>query len=328
MKPGKLPPELLERLVLSRVPSRGKGVILGPGPGIDGSAMKVEGTLVASSDPITGATRRIGFYAVHVNANDVAVMGAEPRWFLTTILLPENADEGLLEEIVGEISRESEKLGVAVVGGHTEVTPGLERPIVVGTMLGEAERLVRPDGAKPGDTIIMTKWAGIEGTAIIAEELRERLTPVLDKGLLERASSLIGYLSVLPEARILRGVANAMHDPTEGGILNGLHEMADASGLGFRVYADKISLLEETKILCNYLHLNPLSLISSGVLLASVPGDLAKKTVADLLSHGITASVIGEFLAENKRVIVENGLERPAWRPESDELWKVLQGRL
>ncbi|NJE48132.1 AIR synthase family protein [Thermococcus sp. 9N3] len=324
MKPGKLPPELLEKLVLSRLPSKGKGVILGPGTGIDGTALKVEGTLVASSDPITGATKRIGFYAVHVNANDVAVMGAEPRWFLTTILLPENADEGLLSEITDEISREAKKLGVAVVGGHTEVTPGLDRPIVVGTMLGEAERLVRPDGAKPGDAIIMTKWAGIEGTAIIAEELRERLAPILGEEFLERASSLIEYLSVLPEARILRKVANAMHDPTEGGVLNGLHEMADASGLGFRVYAERIPIREETKTLCNYLHLNPLGLISSGVLLASVPRDYAKKTVEELLSHGITASTIGEFLAEEKRVIVEENEERPAWRPESDELWKVV----
>ena len=324
MKPGKLPPELLEKLVLSRVPSKGKGVIIGPGVGIDGSAMKVEGTLVASSDPITGATRRIGFYALHVNANDVAVMGAEPRWFLVTVLLPEDSSEELLEEIIDEISREAEKLGVAVVGGHTEVTPGLDRPIVVGTMLGEAEKLVRPDGAKPGDAIVMTKWAGLEGTSIIAEELRERLSPILGEELLERASALIDYLSVLPEARVLRNVANAMHDPTEGGILNGLHEMADASGLGFRVYADRIPIREETKTLCNYLGISPLALISSGVLLASVPRDLAKKTVEELLSNGITASIIGEFLAEDKRIIVENGEERPAWRPESDELWKVV----
>ncbi|WP_099211693.1 AIR synthase family protein [Thermococcus henrietii] len=324
MHPGKLPPELLEKLVLSRLPTGGKGVILGPGTGIDGAAVNVEGTLVASSDPITGATKRIGFYAVHVNANDVAVMGAEPRWFLTTVLLPGNTDEELLENIIEEISREAKKLGVAVVGGHTEVTPGLDRPIVVGTMLGEAERLVRTDGAKPGDAIVMTKWAGIEGTAIIAEELRGRLAPILGEEFLEVASSLIEYLSVLPEARILRKVANAMHDPTEGGILNGLHEMADASGLGFRLYAERIPIREETKTLCNYLHLNPLGLISSGVLLASVPRDYAKKAVEELLSHGITASIIGEFLAEEKRVIVEENEERPAWRPESDELWKVV----
>ncbi len=324
MKPGKLPPELLKKLVLSRVPSKGKGVILGPGVGIDSSAMNVDGTLVASSDPITGATRRIGFYAVHVNANDVAVMGAEPRWFLVTVLLPEGSSEELLEEIIKEISQEAEKLGVAVVGGHTEVTLGLDRPIVVGTMLGEAEKLVRPDGAKPGDAIVMTKWAGLEGTSIIAEELRERLFPVLGEELLERASTLIDYLSILPEARILRNVANAMHDPTEGGILNGLHEIADASSLGFRVYVDRIPIREETKTLCNYLGINPLALISSGVLLASVPRDLAKKTVEELLSRGITASIIGEFLAEDKRIIVENSEERPAWRPESDELWKVV----
>lgn len=321
---GKLPPELLEKLVLSKLPTKGKGVIIGPGTGIDGAAMEVEGTLVASSDPITGATKRIGFYAVHVNANDVAVMGAEPRWFLTTILLPENADERLLEEIIEEISREAEKLGVAVVGGHTEITPGLDRPIVVGTMLGEAEKLVSPDGAKPGDEIVMTKWAGVEGTAIIAEELRERLAPILGEEFLERASSLIEYLSVLPETRVLRKFANAMHDPTEGGVLNGLHEMADASGLGFRVYAERIPVREETKAICNYLELNPLGLISSGVLLAAVPRDHAKKAVEELMAKGITANIIGEFLAEEKRVIVEGGEERPAWRPESDELWKVV----
>jgi hydrogenase maturation factor len=322
MKPGKLPPELLERLVLSRLPSKGKGVIVGPGTGIDGAALKVEGTLVASSDPITGATKRIGFYAVHVNANDVAVMGAEPRWFLTTILLPENADEGLLSEIIYEISREAEKLGIAVVGGHTEVTPGLDRPIVVGTMLGEAERLVKPS-PRPGDAIVMTKWAGIEGTAIIAEELRERLAPVFGREFLERASSLIEYLSVLPEARVLRKVANAMHDPTEGGILNGLHEMADVSGLGFRVYAERIPIREETKAICEFLGVNPLALISSGVLIASVPRDYAGKAVEELLSLGINASIIGEFL-RGERVIVDDNGERPAWRPESDELWKVL----
>jgi hydrogenase maturation factor len=324
MKPGKLPPELLEKLVLSRLPSKGKGVIVGPGTGIDGAALKVEGTLVASSDPITGATKRIGFYAVHVNANDVAVMGAEPRWFLTTILLPENADEGLLSEIIYEISREAKRLGVAVVGGHTEVTPGLDRPIVVGTMLGEAEKLVRPDGAKPGDAIIMTKWAGLEGTAIIASEREDELKEIFGEALVERAKSLLEYLSVVPEAMLLRNFADAMHDPTEGGILNGLHEMADASGLGLRIFADRIPVREETERICSFYGINPLALISSGSLLAAVPRDNARFVVERLLARGINAAIIGEFLAEKKRIMIKGGDELPLPRPVSDELWKVV----
>ncbi len=324
MEPGKLPPEILEKLVFSRIPSRGRGVIVGPGTGIDAAAMKVEGTLVASSDPITGATKMIGFYAVHVNANDVAVMGAEPRWFLTTILLPENADESLLEGIVEGISREAEKLGVAVVGGHTEVTPGLDRPIVIGTMLGEAEKLVRPDGARPGDAIVMTKWAGLEGTAIIASEREEELRGVFGESLVERAKSLIEYLSIVPEARILREFANAMHDPTEGGVLNGLHEMADASKLGLRVFADRIPIREETKRICNFYGLNPLALISSGSLLAAVPRDNARFVVEKLLAKGINAAIVGEFLGEKKRVMIRGGDEGPLPRPATDELWKVV----
>jgi len=324
MKPGKLPPELLEKLVLSRLPSKGKGVIVGPGTGIDGAALRVDGTLVASSDPITGATRRIGFYAVHVNANDVAVMGAEPRWFLTTILLPENADEGLLSEIIYEISREAKRLGVAVVGGHTEVTPGLDRPIVVGTMLGEAEKLVRPDGAKPGDAIIMTKWAGLEGTAIIASEREDELKEIFGEALVERAKSLLEYLSVVPEAMLLRNFADAMHDPTEGGILNGLHEMADASGLGLRIFADRIPVREETERICSLYGINPLALISSGSLLAAVPRDNARFVVERLLARGINAAIIGEFLAEKKRIMIKGGDELPLPRPVSDELWKVV----
>ena len=323
MLPGKVPPEVLRRLLSLLPPS--KDVIVGPGEGIDFAALRVEGTLVASTDPITGATRRIGFYALHVNANDVAVSGAEPRWFLVTLLLPEGADEELAEEIMKEIAENAERLGVSVVGGHTEVTPGLKRPIVVGTMLGEAEKLVRPDGAEPGDVIVMTKWAGLEGTAIIAEEREEELSRNLGRELVERAKSLIGMISIVPEAMIARDYASAMHDPTEGGIANGLHEMATAASLGFRVYAERIPVREETLRICSFYNLDPLALISSGVLLTAVPRESADDLVSELRGSGIPAEVIGEFLDDpEKRVIVRGGLEKPLNRPETDELWKVV----
>jgi hydrogenase expression/formation protein HypE len=327
LPPGKIPPEKLKELVFKRLGAPGERVLIGADLGIDAAAIDFgDRILVASTDPITGAEERIGFYAVNVNANDVATFGARPKWFLVDVLLPENSDEGLLSRIMEDLHESAERLGIAIVGGHTEVTPGLKKPIVVGTMLGEVEKekLVTSSGAKPGDAIILTKWAGLEGTAIIASERGDELEQVFGEAFVERARALIDYISVVPDAMILRDFASAMHDPTEGGIANGLHEMADAAGLGFRVFGDKIPVREETAKICEFYGLNPLALISSGALLAAVPRDHAKLAVERLLSEGISASIIGEFLAEEKRVIIEKGDERPLERPESDELWKVV----
>ncbi|MDK2914470.1 MAG: hydrogenase expression/formation protein HypE [Thermococcaceae archaeon] len=325
---GKVPPEVLEKL-FKRLGASDPRVLLGPGKGIDFGAVDFgEKILVASTDPITGAVEDIGFYAVHVNANDVAVAGARPKWFLLTMLLPEESDERLPERIMEEIDREAKKLGIAVIGGHTEVTPGLDRPIVIGTMLGEVERenLVRPDGAKPGDAIILTKWAGLEGTSIIAHEKGGELEKVFGREFVEKAKSFIEMISVVKDALLANEIGvHAMHDPTEGGIANGLHEMADSAGLGFRVVAERIPIREETRQICEFYKLNPLALISSGALLIAVRRDKAEAVVQKLLENSINASIIGEFLdQEDKRVIVEKGIEKPLERPVSDELWKVF----
>ena len=329
LPPGKVPPEKLKELVFKNLGAPGERVIIGSDLGIDAAAIDFGGTvLVASTDPITGAEKGIGFYAVHVNANDVATFGARPKWFLVSILLPEKAEEELLEEIMRELHESALKLGVAIVGGHTEVTPGLERPIVVGTMLGEVprERLVTSNGAKPGDVIIMTKWAGLEGTAIIASEREEELERKFGREFVEGAKSFIEMISVVEDALTANEVGvNAMHDPTEGGIANGLHEMAEAARLGFRVYADRIPIREETLRICDFYGLNPLALISSGTLMIAAPRNRAEGILKALSERGINASVIGEFVEDPEvRVIIENGVERPLERPESDELWKVV----
>ncbi|ASJ07168.1 AIR synthase family protein [Thermococcus pacificus] len=329
LPPGKIPPEKLKELVFSRLGAPGERVLIGADLGIDAAAIDFgDKVLVASTDPITGAEENIGFYAVHVNANDVATFGARPKWFLVSILLPEGSDERTLEQIMEDLHASASKLGIAIVGGHTEVTPGLKRPIVVGTMLGEVEKgkLVTSNGAKPGDAIILTKWAGLEGTSIIASERSEELEREFGKDFVERAKSFIDMISVVEDALTASEVGvHAMHDPTEGGIANGLHEMADAAGLGFAVYADKIPIRDETRRICEFYGLTPLALISSGALMISAPGEKAGKVVAALMEKGINASVVGEFVKDpERRVLIENGEERPLERPESDELWKVL----
>ncbi|NJE84313.1 hydrogenase [Thermococcus sp. CX2] len=329
LPPGKIPPEKLREIVFNRLGAPGERVIIKSDLGVDATAIDFgSSVLVASTDPITGAEERIGFYAVHINANDVATFGAKPKWFLVSILLPENADEALLAKIMNELHESAEKLGVAIVGGHTEVTPGLHRPIVVGTMLGEVskEKLVTSNGAKPDDAIILTKWAGLEGTSIIASEREEELVKVFGREFVERAKSFISMISVVEDALTANEVGvDAMHDPTEGGITNGLHEMADAAELGFRVYAEKIPIREETLKICEFYDLNPLALISSGALMIAAPKEKAEGIISALKGKGINASVIGEFLEDkDSRVIVENGRERPLERPESDELWKIV----
>lgn len=329
LPPGKIPPEKLKELVFNHLGARGERVIIGADLGIDAAAIDFgSSVLVASTDPITGAEKGIGFYAVHVNANDVATFGARPKWFLVSILLPESADERLLTEIMRELHESASKLGVAIVGGHTEVTPGLEKPIVVGTMLGEVERekLVTSNGARPGDAIIVTKWAGLEGTSIIASERSEELEKAFGRDFVEKAMSFIEMISVVEDALTANEVGvHAMHDPTEGGIANGLHEMADAAGLGFRVYRERIPIREETLKICGFYNLDPLALISSGTLMIAAPKERVDAVVEALRRKGINASVIGEFVEDpGVKVIVENGSERPLGRPESDELWKVV----
>ena len=329
LPPGKIPPEKLREIVFNRLGAKGERVLIGSDLGIDAAAIDFgDSVLVASTDPITGAEKGIGFYAVNVNANDVATFGAKPKWFLVSILLPENSGEELLAEIMNEIHESALKLGVAVIGGHTEVTPGLKKPIVVGTMLGEVkkERLVTSNGAKAGDIIIVTKWAGLEGTAIIASEREEELAEAFGRELVESAKSLIEMISVVDDALISAEVGvNAMHDPTEGGIANGLHEMADAAGLGFKVYAEKIPIRDETKKICEFYGLNPLALISSGSLMIAAPRENAEKVILALKEKGINASAIGKFTPDPRtRLIIEDGKARPLPRPESDELWKVV----
>ncbi|WP_297417586.1 AIR synthase family protein [Thermococcus sp.] len=329
LAPGKIPPEKLKEIVFNRLGTPDERVLVGADLGIDASAIDFGGrVLVASTDPITGAEERVGFYAVNVNANDVSTFGARPKWFLVSILLPENSDEKTLERIMDDLHASASKLGIAIVGGHTEVTPGLKRPIVVGTMLGEVEKskLVTSNGAKPGDAIILTKWAGLEGTSIIASEKSGELEKAFGREFVKSAKSFIEVISVVEDALTAAEIGvHAMHDPTEGGVVNGLHEMADSAGLGFVIHSERIPLREETLRICKFFSLNPLALISSGALLIASPREKANEILRALAEKSINASVIGEFVGDpTRRAIVEGGSERLLKRPESDELWKVV----
>ncbi len=289
--------------------------------------------LAAKTDPITFATDQIGWYAVHVNANDIAAAGGIPRWFLATLLLPEGKT-GLaeVEEIFAQLSRACLELGVILCGGHTEITPGLDRPIVVGQMLGELkeEKLVSPDKIRPGDEVLLTKGIAIEGTALIARE-KKGLESVLGVDQVERCRSLLRNpgISVVREARTAGEAArlHAMHDPTEGGLATGLRELAEAAGLGMRVEMEKIAVFPETEILCRKLKLDPLGLLASGALLIVTAQKDSERVGEALRAEGISASVIGRIWEWEKGIkLVKEGIPGELPFFERDEVARFFGG--
>jgi hydrogenase expression/formation protein HypE len=330
---GKLPAADLEAM-LARIAPRDPRLVVGPRPGEDAAVVDVGGRrIVVATDPITFATDRIGWYAVHVNANDIAVMGSRPAWFFVVLLMPEGCTRAAVHEVMDDIHETCRSLGIAVAGGHTEITAGLPRPIVVGQMIGEvaADALVTKDGLRPGDVILLTRGVAIEGTALLARELPARLAPALGDARLAAARRLLFEpgISVLEAARVATGACrvHAMHDPTEGGVLAGLHEMASAAGLGVRAWGDRIPVLEETTAVCDALGADPLALLASGALLvACAPGDVSALTSA-LDAAGIPQAVVAEAVPAADGLLVERGRRwMPLVPPARDEVARIIGG--
>lgn len=300
MQPGKLPLDLLSRL-LDEIDVRDPRVVLGARAGEDAALIDFgDRYLVAKTDPITFATDLIGWYMVQVNANDIAVMGGTPRWLMTTLLLPDTTSESEVEHIFRQVREACDALNITLIGGHTEITYDLPRPIAVGAMLGEVpkERAVLSSGVRPGDSIVLTKAIAVEGTSILAREAADDL---LERGVaqdtIDRAKDFLFTpgISVVPEAAIACDTVDvhAMHDPTEGGLSGGLVEMAAAANVGLLIDGQAIPVLPECREICGALGLDPLGLIASGSLLASVPPDEVETLKHALDREGIAAHEIG-----------------------------------
>jgi hydrogenase expression/formation protein HypE len=332
LPPGKIPVDILKEVVFKNLGAERKEVVIGPSAGIDGAVLDLgDKSLVVSMDPITGAVERIGWLAVNVNANDVATFGVEPAFLFSCMMLPENADRNLVESISTLMNTAAKDLGIAIVGGHCESTPGLTNPIVVGCILGLTEkgRYVTAGGAKPGDKLILTKSAGIEGTAILATDRGQALKKTMSGTMLEAAKNFYSQISVVKDALTAckTGGVHAMHDPTEGGVAGGIHEMADASSVGVKVIAEAIAVQPETAQICSHFQIDPLQLIGSGALLISAEAESASQIVRNLSREGVQASVIGEF-TENvaRRVLMQkDGGVKVLPRPLSDHLWTALR---
>jgi hydrogenase maturation factor len=324
--------DLLQSL-LERYRGYDERLVVGPQVGEDAAVLDMgKHYLVVKSDPITFATEEIGWYAVHVNANDIATMGARPQWLLLTLLLPENqTDRAMIEEIFAQVSQACESMGIVLCGGHTEITYGLDRPIAVGLMLGEVakEDLVCTAGVQPGDDIILTKGIAIEGTAVLAREMEVLLAAQVGGEVVARGKRFLREpgISVLREAMVVcqAGRPHAMHDPTEGGLATGLWELARASGKRIVVDPGRVHLFPETAVFCQVLSLDPLGLIASGALLVAAAPEESSHMVRALTREGIGAAIIGRVVEGPADVQVETpaGLS-PLPIFEQDELTRLF----
>ncbi|MGB9826005.1 MAG: AIR synthase family protein [Desulfofundulus sp.] len=329
MQPGKLAPELLNRIVFPYLGAKRQDVLVRPGIGQDCSVVDFGSELaVLSSDPITASGHHLGYLAVHVSANDIAATGAEPVGLLLTLLLPPGTSLDEIEAIMRDIHAAAGSLNMAVLGGHTEFTNAVCQPVAAVTALGRAPkgRYITAAGGRPGDTLLLTKTAGCEGTAILASDLTDKLEAALGADLVRRAQGFIGRISVVPEGRIAAAHgASAMHDVTEGGVLGAVAELATASGCGVELWADKVPLAPETAAICEVLGLNPLGLIGSGsLLIASAEPD---SIMSALRAAGIPVTPIGRLLrVEEGLWLIARGERQPLIVPPRDELYRAILG--
>lgn len=327
MKVGKIPESVLKRSVLRTVKENRQEVLLSAGVGEDCAALRIEDdeVFVLSTDPITGATQEIGTLAIHITANDLASSGAEPIGVLLTILLPEGTQEPELKALMQQMQQQCEGLNMQILGGHTEVTRAVNRPLVSVTGVGKAkeDKLISTAGAEPGMDILVTKWIGLEGTSIIARAKEEELLKRYSAGFVDTAKSFDQMLSVVKEGRIAAeyGVA-AMHDVTEGGIFGALWEMAEASGVGLSIDLMSIPVKQETIELCEFCGINPYELISSGCMLMACKD--GNGLVAKLAEQGVKATIIGKATDSKDRVLIHEEEKRFLEPPKTDELYKVV----
>lgn len=328
---GKLSIDFLQSL-LSQIDVSDARVVIGSRVGEDATVIDFGGKyLVAKTDPITFATDQIGWYLVCVNSNDIATMGATPKWLLVTILLPENkTTEKLVRDIFTEINDACRHFGITMCGGHTEVSYGLDRPIVIGQMLGEVEKdkLITSNGAEVGDDIILTKGLGIEATSIIAREKQSELESKYPVDFINRAKRYLTDpgISVLKDALLAKeiGGVHAMHDPTEGGVATAIHELARCSNVGAEIWENRLLISPETQKLCQEYQLEPLGVISSGALIISAEPSYSNKILDSLRQEGIECAIIGKMVSVKNGILISSGGE---WRSmpifESDEVTKI-----
>lgn len=325
MNVGKLTNEDLKKIVLERLPICSTDISKGPAVGLDSAVIRSrDGIMVISSDPVTGASNEVGSIAIHVSCNDIACAGVRPAAIMLVVIAPASATKEELITVIDQASQTARNIGVDIIGGHTEVSDAANRFILMTTAFGYSDNknVISAAGAKAGDTILMTKYAAMEGTAILATDFEDRLSNAVSKEDIEKAKELINEISVVEEG-VICGVlgVHAMHDATEGGIMGAVWEIAEASRTGCLIDLKKIPVLSMTRKICDLLNLDPYRLISSGSMI--IVTDKPEKVIESLAMENIKCTKIGKIAAKNRQFKDMDGRTNELTPPGADELYKI-----
>ena len=324
MKDGKLSNENLEKILFNKIKIKNKEVMIGAGIGKDTAMLDFKNDLfIISTDPITGSKNGIGKLCVNISCNDIATAMARPVAMMITMLIPTYAKIKDVEEIIDEILLTCDENDVDLIGGHTEVTSSVNKFILSGVCIGKKEKR---EGLSPraGDKIVMSKYAGLEGSAIAALDLDEEIKKILSDDELKRTKELINHTNVIKEGLIAKDhEVSLLHDATEGGVLGGVWEMATNSDLGAVINIDEIPILNETKKIAEHFDIDPYKLISSGVMLFITTKD--KELIEALKKENIPANTIGYLTEEKEIYTIKNNKKELLEPPKQDELYKIIK---
>jgi len=328
---GKLDTDLLKETVFSHILHLRPEVMVRPGVGEDCATIDFgQYECVMSTDPITAAISEIGRLAIHITCNDIASNGVEPLGIMLAMMLPIGTTISEIETIMMQAQEVASSLGVEIIGGHTEITPAVNRPVIVSTAIGRtlAGGSQKAENMRPGDVILMTKQAGLEGTGIIASDFADQLSAVLTEEEMAEAKSYMNMVSVVKEGVAAGNMGTAgMHDITEGGVLGAVWELSEIAGVGVELEEDKIPVSEVTRKICDHFGINYLRLISSGCMMIIVHPDREQAVVDAIHSVGVDVTRIGHVKEHGApRVLIgKDGVARSIEPPESDELYKVVK---
>ncbi len=328
---GKIDRASFDKAIFPRLGRTDSSVLIGPQHGVDAAAIELPDgkVMVIAEDPTFGMPVLMPYFGwaiVHICASDVAVLGVKPRYMTICLMLPPGTEDSVLEGIWKQVHEECEKLEIAIVGGHTGIYPGIAYPLnggctVIG--IGEKSQLTPPSYARTGDRVIMTKGPAVQTAGILALQAESALTEVLGQAQTQKAKDRFLEISVVKDAMIAAPYAHAMHDATEGGLLNGVYEIAAASRTGVTIYGDRIIVPEEIAGVCAHFGIDPLISISEGTLVITAAPERTGELIESLEQEGIPAWDIGE-ITDGERVLIDAEGHRKQLTPVAvDPFWNA-----
>jgi len=336
-KIGKIDFNTFTEFLLKRLGKKDKSVLVPPLTGVDAGVIDIgnDKVLVIAEDPIFSIPKQplemFGWYTVHIGASDVAVMGVKPRYMTYTLLMPPETSEEDFRIIVDSIHNTAKELEIAIVGGHTGYYPGFAAPTIGGIAvfaIADKDSYVTPSDAKPGDAVILTKGPAIETAGILSVLREKELLEKYPSSLVEKAKALCEQMTVVKDALAAMevGGVTAMHDATEGGVVGGLFEIANASDVGMEIDESLFIYPEEVKIVCGAFNIDPVSAIAEGSLLITVRPERSEKVIRRLKEEKINASTIGKVVADSRRKILKrlDGSTVPLAIPHQDPFWPAF----